>query len=467
MRRRPGPRWPATVRARATIGAVVVVGATLALCSVALLVVLRQGHVESVRGPARARALDVAAALDRGARADRLELAEGEDRFTQVIDGGTVVAASADARDLPPLTRHEGVGSTLPLGDPDDRWLVVTAAAGDRTVVVGREIDTAVETLTPAATALAIGLPVVLAVVGATTWLVVGAALGPVEAIRTRVASIGPSDLEARVPVPRSKDEIEELALTMNDLLARLEATQRHQHRFVSDASHELRSPLATIRHHAEVARAHPDGTTTRELAEVVLAEELRLERLVADLLLLARSDEGGLGLRPRRVELDDLVLDEAHRNPTTDAEVVVDTTAVGAAAVTGDEPLLRRAVRNLLDNALRHADRRVAVSTATDDDGVAVAVHDDGPGIPPEHRGAVFDRFTRLDPARSAGDGGAGLGLAIVAEVVAAHRGRVTAGDSPLGGAAIEIRLPTGPDPAPGTPGVGSEATGTPGGAG
>jgi signal transduction histidine kinase len=444
----PGRGWKAkSVRARATIGAVAVVGLALVASSVVLLGVLRFSYVESVRNPARTRAQDIATSLERGAAIDQLELEEGGDRFTQIVEGGEVVAASANASDVGSLASQVGVGVSTPVADVDDRWVVVTADAGrGRTVVVGRELDTPLESIGSAAVALAIGVPLLLGVVGFTTWRVVGAALAPVEAIRSEVSSMGAADLATRVPVPASGDEIEELATTMNQMLDRLEAAQRRQRQFVSDASHELRSPLAAVRQHAEVARAHPDRTSPEELAEVVLAEEARLESLVDDLLLLTRSDEGGLGLHPTSVDLDDLTLEEAHRGPAL--ALAMDTTGVTPVLVDGDEALLRRAVRNLIDNASRHAAKRVEVATRVEHGRAIITVHDDGPGIPAEHREDVFQRFVRLDQARSADEGGAGLGLAIVAEVVAAHGGEVAILTSPLGGAAVRIQLPGGQRP-------------------
>lgn len=198
--------------------------------------------------------------------------------------------------------------------------------------------------------------------------------------------------------------------MTMNDMLDRLAAAQRQQRQFVSDASHELRSPLAAIRQHAEVAQIPPDRTSPEQLAETVLAEEANLERLVDDLLLLARSDEGGLGLRVSDVDLDDLALQEANRS--NQARVDVDTSGIRAARTIGDEPTLRRAIRNLLDKANRHAAGRVTIATITEHDHVCVTIHDDGPGIPAPVRERVFQRFTRLDGARPTAGGGAGLGL-------------------------------------------------------
>ncbi|MDF2742203.1 MAG: histidine kinase, partial [Actinomycetia bacterium] len=217
--------------------------------------------------------------------------------------------------------------------------------------------------------------------------------------------------------------------------------------RLVSDASHELRSPVAAIRQHAEVALAHPGRTTTTELAGTVLAEDLRLQRLAEDLLLLTRADEHSLVLRRRPVDLDDLVLEEARR--LRDATGLrIDTSGVSAGRVDGDPAGLRRLLRNLGDNAARHAGGQLALSVAERDGVVLLGVDDDGPGIPEADRGRVFERFVRLDDARARDDGGSGLGLAIVAELVAAHGGTVVAAAGPLGGARVEVTLPRLADP-------------------
>jgi signal transduction histidine kinase len=228
----------------------------------------------------------------------------------------------------------------------------------------------------------------------------------------------------------------------MNRMLERLQRAHARQRRFVADASHELRSPVASIRQHAEVALAHPDRTTAAELAATVLAEDLRVQRLVEDLLLLARADEHALPPRRRQVDLDDLVFDEARR--LRDATGLhVDVGAVSAGRVEGDPAGLRRVLRNLGDNAARHASARVGFALA-ERDGVAVlVVDDDGPGIPPGDRERVLERFVRLDDARARDAGGSGLGLAIVAELVAAHGGAVGIADGPLGGARVQVTLP------------------------
>ena len=178
------------------------------------------------------------------------------------------------------------------------------------------------------------------------------------------------------------------------------------------------------------------------ELAETVLAEDLRLARLVDDLLVLAQTDERTLELDARPLDLDDLVLDEASRLRAS-SPLTVDTSSVSGGRVTGDRAWLRRVVANLADNAARHAHSRIAFSLREAGQIVHFNVDDDGTGIPPDDRERVFQRFVRLDAARGRNDGGSGLGLAIVAELVRAHGGSVTVGDSPLGGARINVVLP------------------------
>jgi signal transduction histidine kinase len=242
------------------------------------------------------------------------------------------------------------------------------------------------------------------------------------------------------VPESGSGDEIDQLAVTMNRMLDRLERATDRQRQFVSDASHELRSPLASIRTQLEVAMAHPDRADWRAVAAGVLDEGTRMEALVADLLALARADEGAIAAREDRVDLGEIARSEAADRP---GPVTFEVRVVSTATVRGDAGALRRVVRNLLDNAGRHAATRVRVSVARSAEGTMLAVDDDGAGIRPEDRERVFERFTRLEEARTRDAGGTGLGLAVVREVVRAHRGTVRVADGELGGARFEVRLP------------------------
>jgi signal transduction histidine kinase len=454
---------PGSVRVRTTVAAVAVVGVAMVVGAVVMVVVLRSTLTREVRAAARLRAEDVAAVLAAGggsgvAGPGTLAVDDADELLIQVLDGGgRVVAASPNAEGRPPVARLRPGSSAeveVPAGGPMDEsgeFLAVATGAdtprGQRTVLVARSTEAVDEAVAAVGGLLAVGLPLLLAVVAVTTWVVVGRALAPVEAMRAEVDEISAAALHRRVPDPPADDEIGRLARTMNRMLGRLEQAQARQRRLVSDASHELRSPVATIRQHAEVALAHPGRTTTSELASTVLAEDLRLQRLTEDLLLLTRADEQSLALRRRPVDLDDLVFEEAKRLREATG-LRVDTSAVSAGRVAGDAAGLRRVLRNLGDNASRHARERLALSVAERDAAVVLAVEDDGSGIPEADRERVFERFVRLDGARARDDGGSGLGLAIVAELVAAHGGTVVAAAGPLGGARVEVTLPRLADP-------------------
>jgi signal transduction histidine kinase len=210
----------------------------------------------------------------------------------------------------------------------------------------------------------------------------------------------------------------------------------------VSDASHELRSPIASIRQYAEVAVEHPEASDLGELAEVVLEEIVVLQRLVEDLMLLTRIDEGTLRLHYQAVDLDDILLREGARLRGARPDLNVDLTGVAAARTRGDAVALDRLVRNLTGNAARHARHAVALALREDGDHVVLTVDDDGAGIEPADRPRVFERFVRLDEARDRDSGGTGLGLAIAREVAAAHHAAIVVADAPLGGARFEVRF-------------------------
>lgn len=436
-----------SIRARMTALAVGLVGVALVIGAVALVMVMRGALTESVLADARLRASEVVAELNAGTAPRELVLPNSDDLLIQVLgaDGG-VLAAGADAPDrilIPGLAPGETTIVDVP-GD-DDPFGVVAAAAngpgGARTVLVGRALDLIEESTEVVTVLLAVSVPILLLLVGVIAWLLVGRSLAPVEAIRGEVEEISGTQLHRRVPAPPGTDEIARLAITMNEMLARLERSHLRQRQLVADTSHELRSPLASIRQHAEVALAYPERMGTSELAETVLAESLRLARMIDDLLLLARVDERTLELKHHPLDLDDLAL-EAARALRRDAKLAVDATAVSGGRVRGDPDGLRRVVANLAENAARHAVARVAISVAEEGNEVRLRVDDDGPGIAPADRDRVFERFVRLDAARARDAGGSGLGLAIVAELVAAHGGTVVVGDSPLGGTRVEVRL-------------------------
>jgi signal transduction histidine kinase len=278
-----------------------------------------------------------------------------------------------------------------------------------------------------------IGFPVLLVVVGAVTWLVTRRALRPVEGIRREMAAITRSeDLARRVPVPGTHDEVARLALTTNETLAALQTSVERQRRFVADASHELRSPIASLRTQLEVGAAHPGLLDVEGAVE----DTVRLQRLAADLLLLAKLDAGE---RPAdaRVDLAALAREEAA------GRAGVTVRAEDGVTVAGSRGQLVRVLANLLDNAQRHARSAVEVSVRREGGVAVVGVADDGDGVPGADRERIFERFVRLDAARSRDDGGAGLGLAIARDVAVHHEGTLTVRDAPAGGALFELRLP------------------------
>ncbi len=289
---------------------------------------------------------------------------------------------------------------------------------------------------------LSVGIPVVFALFGLTVWVLVGRTLRPVEAIRAEVATFGDGRWDGRVPEPGTGDEIDRLAMTMNEMLARLERSAERQRRFVGDASHELRSPLTRLRTQIEVVGADPDADRDQAL-DATLDELVELSALVEDLLVLAGLDDGRT-MNTTEVDLDVVVTRVL--SPYRDRpEVTIDGSGIAAARTNGDERLLRRAMDNLVRNGVRHATRRVTVASRVDGDEAVVIVSDDGPGVPLADRRRIFERFTRLDHARARDDGGAGLGLAICHEVVERHGGSLSVTDSPDGGACFTIRLPSG----------------------
>ena len=441
-----------SVRVRTTLGAVLVVGVVLLLASAAMVVLLRRSQIQDIKTTARFKAEAVSDLLATGSPTDVIRVGDVEEEFVQVLEEGEVIAATPNVSGEPALVSiapKESEEIDVPF--EDDPFLVVateidTPEAAAYTILVGRTMETVIESTQIIVRLLLVGLPLLLLVVGAVTWKVVGRALAPVEAIRSEVESISGAELHRRVPESRSGDEIGRLATTMNQMLVRLDDAQSKQRRFVSDASHELRSPVATIRQHAEVALAHPTGTSAGELAQVVLAENLRLQRLVEDLLLLARMDEHSQDVRKESVDLDDVVFQEVERiRSMTDKSI--DARSVSAGRVTGDVKQLSRLVGNLLDNAIRHARSAVRISLKEEDDEVAFEVEDDGAGVPEGDRERVFERFIRLQEARDRDSGGSGLGLAIVAEVAVSHGGTARVFESSTGGACIEVRFPRSTD--------------------
>ncbi len=452
MPRRP---WNWGISARSAFVSATVVFVALAVSGAALAAVLYKSMVSGIDTAAATRVADIALALD-SVGIERLDqnLLATDERIVavQIISSdGTVMRKSGSAPDEPLIPLDE-IGEGIRIGIPEHpspygsiRFSAQTVDDGPRgryVVLVGEGSEEIASTVRTALIAVAVTAPIVIAVAASATYLLVRRSMRSVDEIRSRVADISTSDLSERVPVPSSRDEIAALADTMNEMLARIEAGHAAQRRFVGDASHELRSPLATIISALEVAVAHPEVLDKELAAGTLIPEAHRMQALVDDLLLLARADERGLAINPEDVDLDDLAAEAAQRlRRETSLDV---RTELAPTRLVGDSAALSRALRNLLDNAARHASSRVDVEVASRDGEAVVSIADDGPGIPAADRDRVFDRFVRLDPDRSRSGGGAGLGLAIVREIVAAHNGTVTIGDRPGGGTAITIQVPS-----------------------
>ena len=373
------------------------------------------------------------------------------DGFIQVVNAARqVIEGSSNVTGKPPVAWIPPAALTIRTMDSpvaglngEFRVAAETAHTADGPVVVyaGRAKRHVNHDLFVAGAMLGVGLPLVVALVGGTTWFLVGRALQPVESISQEVADITGSDLHRRVPQPATRDEIARLASTMNGMLDRLEAATDRQRRFVDDASHELRSPLAVLRGELELALTHAETAEWRAVATRMLGDVSRQERLVDDLLFMARSEHGGNHVPEVLVDLDGVVLDEVERVRIR-SSVVIDVTGVSAAPIRGRAEDLARAVGNLLDNAVRHAAARVAVTLRLRGSDAELVVQDDGPGIPLHMRDQIFERFARIDEGRSRDRGGTGLGLAIVSEIVQAHGGTVMVEDAAVG-ARLVVRLP------------------------
>jgi signal transduction histidine kinase len=448
----------AGIRLRSALAATGVVALTLAVGAAALLWVLQRSLLADVEDVASARCSAVSASVaTAGAEAQRSTLPGGVKvgQVVQVVDrrSGQVVASSSErATDAPVSAMRPAPGATrispharVPALDPDDRYVVVACGVpttgGPYVVLVAAPVTAERESVSRLTTYLLLGFPLLLVAAGGATFWFVGRSLLPVERIRRQVAAIGARRLDERVPVPAADDEIRRLAITMNAMLDRLEAASNAQRRFVADASHELRSPLATLRAAVDVSVEDAGATSWRELSPGMRTEVDRMSRLVDDLLLLAKVDEHGLSLDRGDVDLDDVVESEARR--VRDLGAVAVSAATQPVRVTGDAAKLAQVVRNLSDNAVRHANGAVRFELALEDGVAVLHVDDDGPGVPAADRDRVFDRFVRLDPSRGRESGGSGLGLAITREIALAHAGRVEAGESPLGGARFTVVLP------------------------
>ncbi len=446
-----------SVRARTTLLAAAVVLAALVGGAVLLSDTL-DGALERERDRAVvARARDVAVLAQQDALPKQLSVTPDED-FVQVVSGdGAVVAGTAGRPSQPPAASFtpSGAGPDIRRVDhiPDRSEfedyrvaaLRVESPDGAVTVYAGYAVESITESQRAVRRALWQGIPALVLLLLVGTWLLVGRALRPVAAIRKKVDDISLHALDRRVPEPSSQDEVRALAVTMNAMLDRLEAASNRQRDFVADASHELQSPIAALRAQLEVSLAHPDATDWPPTARWLLEDTERMERLVRDLLYLARADSGQLTVDDaQELDLDDIVLEEASRLRARLTTVTLDTSRVSAAPFRGSPDALTRLVRNLLENAVRYAACRVDVTLEeTADKGIRLEVSDDGRGVAVADRERIFERFIRIEADRGRGDGGTGLGLSICREIVRNQGGSIRFVDVPRG-ARVVVEWPS-----------------------
>lgn len=451
-------RWP--IRVRLTVVFVVAMAAVLAATGAVLHARLAAALDEQIADRMASRTASAERAISGGdisaVIADPGAVAV--DAFAQLVDrDGRIVAASPGFDDQMLLTAAQAataasapvtVDRTVREPDGDDeparlRATPVILGGEPRILVLGESLSDRRDTLGDLLRLLWIVGPIALVTSAVLGHLVARAALGPVEEMRRRAASIGPDSSVRELPLPAAGDEIRRLGETLNAMLRRLDAGIARERRFTADAGHELRTPLSLLRTELELALRRPRTHAELQQALASAREEVgRLGRLAEDLLTVSTADDGGLVLATSVFPAGEAVESVARRfaAPAAEAARPIEV-AVDGAVVAADRERLEQALGNLVDNALRHGAGTIRLHAAREDGTVVLRVGDGGPGFPPELLGAAFERFTRADPAR--GGGSAGLGLAIVRAIGRAHGGEVAAANEPGGGAVVTIRLP------------------------
>ncbi|WP_055480550.1 sensor histidine kinase [Sphaerimonospora mesophila] len=446
-----GPR-PQSLRGYITLLATLLATVLMVPAAVLGTIVTRHALTDAMWTDAREQASITAAAVRSGRLTDPITpQVSGIDLVQVVGPGQRVVASSPRALGLPPLTtvwpsgRDSQEDVEVCSGDRHDCVRLSAIRVGSQVVYAGRPASV---TTGPRGFDLlfAAQAAILIALTGWGAWKVAGRILRPVEAIRAELAAINVHDLSTRVPEPPGEDEIAKLARTVNSTLSRIEQAKettmralQSQRQFAADASHELRTPLAGLRAQLEEARLHPEQTDVREMAEHALRDVERLQAIISDLLLLARvATSGPAEWRP--VDLGELVQDEiCQRGGRIQPQLSIEDDVM-VKVVPG---YVGRLVGNLLDNAQRHARGTIEVSVRKVGLDAELTVNDDGEGVPPGERERVFERFMRLDAARSRDRGGTGLGLAIARDVALSHGGKLRVEDSLLGGARFVLQLP------------------------
>lgn len=446
----PGRWWARqSLRARLTLLATALFTFAVATGAVLLLVLQRYALTRVLDSSADKTASDIARQFTSGKNPTTVLPTTGGVTSVQVVDFlDRVIAASPGAdRSTPVLApdqlKQARAGSRFDIASTtsNSRLRVLAHAAGDKTVLVVTDLSRVDDSQRVLEKAALIGGPLAVLLMGLATYTVVALTLRPVAALRHGAADITAAGLaDQRLPVPGPQDEIHRLATTLNAMLDRIDSATTRQRTFVGDAAHELRSPLASLRVQLEVAQRLGPETDWHSLIDDVMVDVGRLDRLVFDLLALARIDETGASVHREPVRLDELARSVVASYPSTGPQVVVRTGK--PVRITGDPDGLRRVVINLIDNAVRYAESVVVVAVTADTRAgqpvLQLTVTDDGPGLPPEERERVFDRFYRVEASRSRESGGTGLGLPIVRDLVRAHGGSVQLTDRPDGASGL-----------------------------
>ena len=447
------------IRVRLTLVFLVAMAAVMLATGVFLTLRLRAELGNAVDAGLRSRAETLLAALDPAdpSLGPVNPLAEEDEAFTQLLaTDGTVVESSPilEGRPLLPPTSVRDLGGpafldrTVPTAEePVPARILALPTGGGLVVVVASSLEEQSEAVAALVGLLAVGGPVALAVATGLVWILTGWAFRPVERMRTEAEAVSMSEPDRRLTVPSTRDEVAGLVGSLNRMLDRLEEALDRERRFVDDASHELRTPVAALK--AELELAVSRSRTKEELEAAVrraAADSEALARLTEDLLVLARADRGRLPVRPAAVDLDEVIeeVERALSHRASEAGITVERHVDATPPARVDPVRFRQALSNLLDNAVRHTapGGRVRLTASRVDGAVLLEVADTGPGFPAETLAHPFEPFARASTVRGR-EGGAGLGMAIVRAVVEAHGGSVTLDNPDGGGARVRLRFP------------------------
>lgn len=431
------------IRTRVTFIAAIVVLAVLSLAGVALATAQRVVLTDSVDEVLHRQALQILGSWPSGL-ADGTIPGQGDDESFAVLTntaGVTLAITTTSSGSIalePPAEGQVIYSSARNLATGTEFRLRAETADG-LVVYVATPLDDVNDSVAALARGLWVSVPTTTALLALTVWLLVGRVLRPVEAIRREVSDIRGTTLDRRVPEPTTRDEIARLAKTMNEMLDRIEEASKQQQRFVDDASHELRTPLTRMRTELEIELAHPSIERSK-LHDRLMIDVVELQNLIDDLLAMARNESTP---GTTAVDLDDLVFEVVAAMRKSHSEILIDSSQVSAARTVGSRAQLSRLVSNILDNAHLHGAPPIVITLEEREGRALLSVADSGSGIPAEELDRVFDRFVRLDPARTRNGSGAGLGLSISRAIALAHHGTISVDQDYGAGTRFVVSLP------------------------